>query len=107
MKNKEQLKVLAVLIKNYKLSLKKKSPLFGKFGEPWEVQCKLPQMSFEARQRSVAQALLNRKMSVEDIEDLDYDDFTELLAKLGIEKYIKPDTERLCGGSVEWYMNGG
>ncbi len=91
--NKELLKELALEIRKFKQSRKQDSPDHGKY-EDW----KIPSMSYDARCRSIFQALKNRKISKTEIEEkIDVQDF---LSELGIELKVKDCTNRIYAFSL-------
>lgn len=95
MTNKQLLRILILNIKNYKPTRKESSPLHDDF-DPWKLKC----MSHEARERSIGQALLNRKSDLEAISSMNSDFFERFLAELGIEQNLREDTIRLNPSSI-------
>lgn len=95
--NKEELKALAAQITEMKRSLKGSSKTID---QKAEIQSDLRYLRHNARERTIAQALMNRKIGIYDIQDMKSDFFEKFLAELGIEKKLRPDTERLYASNI-------
>lgn len=102
--NKEELKLLSKKIRNYKRSLKRFGGNYCEFGEPEVVQSDLYYMRRVARKRSIAQALTNRKFTPDQIRVLSEVGMTRFLNDIGIERNLRPCTDRLSGSDIAELM---
>ena len=101
-KNTQKIKELIILIRKIKNGRKEKNPDY--LNKKGYIQHYCDQESFEARCRSVAQALINKKIKYSEIETLNFEDLEILLSELGIELYLRPETTRLSPIRLIEYM---
>ena len=102
-KNVQRIKELAILIRHIKNSKKKKHPTYGNYANSWGWTSN-EEESKEARCRSIAQGLLNKKIKYEDIEKLNFSEFEKFISKLGFEKHLRSNTIRLSPLRLTEYM---